>query len=170
MSTVVRSVARNVARNLARNVARNVERNVVRNAARNVARLGVVTVPRAANSGGERSRHTVHAVCLWKPSHFTFHWMCIPTYFLDVRLDTVARNVVRNVARNVVRNVARTVVRNVARKVARNVERKLVWNVASKMLSVERLQLLWRRVSLQTDAHIQRKRCFSLRISRFCAK
>ena len=127
-------------------------------------------MPGTAKSRGDRNRHTVHAFCFWKPSHFTFHWMCIPTYFLDVRLDTVARNVVRNVARNVVSNVARNVVRNVARKVARNFERNLARNVARKMLSVERLQLLWRRVSLQTDAHIQRKRCFSLRNNRFCAK
>ena len=70
----------------------------------------------------------------WKPSHFTFHWMCIPTYFLEVRIDTVARNFVRNLARNVVRNVARNVVRNVARKVARNVARNLARNVARNLV------------------------------------
>ena len=31
-------------------------------------------------------RHTVHFFFFWKPSHFTFHLMCIPTYFLEVRV------------------------------------------------------------------------------------
>ena len=66
-----------------------------------------------SKSRGERSRLTVHFFFFWKPSHFTFHWMCIPAYFLEVRLDTVARNVVRNVARKVARNVVRNLGRNV---------------------------------------------------------
>ena len=49
---------------------------------------------------------------------------------------------------------------------------KKTWfsNLTSKMLSVERLQLLWRRVSMQTEAHFRRTHCFSLRNNCFCVK
>ena len=79
-----------------------------------------------------------------------------------------------SVVRSLVRSVARTVARNVAKKIARNVARMLpgVLRGTLRMIrmggmlracweALERLQLLWRRFSLQTQAHLVRQHCFA---------